>query len=180
MIKIIKIISPIWNSIASDERRLTSLLFAAAALVILTALASQYIGGLQPCPLCLDQRLPYYLGVPILALIYFSPTSYTKYGLLLIGALFAYGAGFGFYHAGIEYGLWAGPTTCSQASVSVPMTIDALKSALSSQAIIRCDAAAFTLFGISLAGYNFIASLGLSLIALSGSYRFWGTKPTKT
>ena len=84
MIKIIKIISPIWNSIASDERRLTSLLFAAAALVILTALASQYIGGLQPCPLCLDQRLPYYLGVPILALIYFSPTSYTKYGLLLI------------------------------------------------------------------------------------------------
>lgn len=180
MSKTTKTISPLWELIAHDEKRLSGVLFIASALVILTALASQYIGGLQPCALCLDQRLPYYIGVPILALIYLSPVQYAKYGLLMIGCIFVYSAGFGFYHAGVEYGFWAGPSACSQASASVPLTIDDLNRSLSSEAIIRCDAAAFTLFGISLAGYNFIASAGVALVALLGSRRFWRTQPTKT
>jgi len=45
------------------------LAFVLGLVTILGALGSQYIGGLQPCELCLEQRLPYYWGLPLLALV---------------------------------------------------------------------------------------------------------------
>ena len=88
------------------------MLFGAAA-VILTALAFEYIGGYMPCPLCLQQRYAYYVGIPLLFI-----------GLVLIGAdrpraaalvfavvaiAFLGNAGLGVYQAGAEWKLWPGP-----------------------------------------------------------------------
>ena len=153
------------------------LLALGAGAIILVALASQHFGGLKPCALCLQQRLPYYVGVP-LALIaacvaHKQPTA--ARGLFLpLMVIFALGAGLGGYHAGVEYGWWAGPQNCigiGGIGDTAPETIEQLLQQLKTSQLVRCEAAAFTLFGISMAGYNFIASLGLAGLALFGLCR---------
>ena len=85
----------------------------AGTAVLATALISEVWGGLVPCALCLQQRWPYYVALPLAALIWAgaasAPTALR--GLLVpVGVIFALGAALGFYHAGVEYGLWAGPS----------------------------------------------------------------------
>ena len=150
-----------------DLRARIGLVFALAALVIGAALASEIFAGLTPCALCLKQRVPYYLALPLLGLAYF----YAPFGklasrglLVTVGVVFLSGAGLGAYHAGIEYGFWAGPATCGGGG-AMASSPQALLLALESQSLVRCDAPAWSLFGISLAGYNALASLGLAAIA---------------
>ena len=69
-------------------------------------------------------------------------------------AILASGA-IGAFHAGIEYHWWEGFTTCSQtAGGGSGNALDDLLNA----PLIRCDTAQWTLFGISLAGFNAIFS----------------------
>ena len=151
-------------------RRRIGLVFVLAALVIGAALASEIFAGLTPCALCLKQRVPYYLALPLLGLAYVY-TPYAKLasrGLLVtIGVVFLFSAGLGVYHAGIEYGFWAGPATCGGGG-AMASSPQALLLALESQTLVRCDAPAWSLFGISLAGYNALASLALAALAFGG------------
>jgi disulfide bond formation protein DsbB len=151
-------------------RRRIGLVFVLAALVIGAALASEIFAGLTPCALCLKQRVPYYLALPLLSLAYVY-TPYAKLasrGLLVtIGVVFLFSAGLGVYHAGIEYGFWAGPATCGGGG-AMASSPQALLLALESQTLVRCDAPAWSLFGISLAGYNALASLALAALAFGG------------
>ena len=144
------------------------LVLALATLVMGADLASEIFAGLTPCALCLKQRAPYYLSLPLLALAYFY-TPYAKLasrGLLMtVGLVFLASAGLGIYHAGIEYGFWAGPATCGGGG-AMASSPEALLAALENQSIVRCDAPAWTLFGISLAGYNALASLALAALCL--------------
>ena len=43
-------------------------LAVAMAATVGSALAFQYIGGYIPCKLCYEQRIPYYIGVPVMVL----------------------------------------------------------------------------------------------------------------
>ena len=145
-----------------------ALVFLVALLVISTALMSEIWGGLLPCALCLKQRLAYYVGLPLLVLAFWhAPRApLAAHGLLLtIGILFVANAMLGFYHAGIEYGWWLGPASCGGGGAQA-LDTNALFEALQSSSMVRCDAPAFTLFGISLAGYNLLASLVLAGLAL--------------
>lgn len=151
-------------------RRRIGLVFVLAALVIGAALASEIFAGLTPCALCLKQRVPYYLALPLLALAYvYAPyAKLASRGLLVtIGVVFLSSAGLGVYHAGIEYGFWAGPATCGGGG-AMASSPQALLLALESQTLVRCDAPAWSLFGISLAGYNALASLALAALAFGG------------
>lgn len=144
-----------------------ALTFALIFIVITTALASEIYGGLIPCALCLKQRVPYYLALPLLALAFWHAPKgrLAAHGLLRsIGVIFLIGAGLGIYHAGIEYGSWAGPATCGGGG-GLATSTDALFKALETGSMVRCDAPAWTLFGISLAGYNAIASLAIAVLA---------------
>jgi len=135
--------------------------------VITLALLSEYVGGLLPCALCLKQRWPYYLAVPLLSLafIYAPHSRDAVLGLLrTVGVIFIAGAALGFYHAGMEYGAWAGPDSCGGGGAQAESTA-ALFDALTEGKMVRCDAPAFTLFGISLAGYNMLVSLVLAGLA---------------
>jgi len=149
-------------------RQQIALTFAPAFIVIATALASEMYGGLIPCALCLKQRVPYYLALPLLALAYWHAPKrpLAAHGLLrAMGVVFLIGAGLGIYHAGIEYGSWAGPATCGGGG-GLATSTEALFKALESSSMVRCDAPAWTLFGISLAGYNALASLAIAFFAL--------------
>ena len=87
--------------------------------VIVTALAFQYIGGYQPCPLCLQQRWAYYAAIP--ALFVGADSARRASGrigpagalLLLISLAFLANAALGIYHAGAEWKFWPGPDTAA-------------------------------------------------------------------
>ncbi|TIX01562.1 MAG: disulfide bond formation protein B, partial [Mesorhizobium sp.] len=101
------------------QRTLTALFLAVAmAATVGSALGFQYLGGYIPCHLCLEQRTPYYIGVPLMVLaaiasMLHAPAWLTR-GLLAVGGLLMlYGLYLGVYHSGVEWQWWAGPTDCT-------------------------------------------------------------------
>jgi disulfide bond formation protein DsbB len=153
---------------------------AAAAIVVATAGAATILGawffqyglGLKPCPLCLEQRYPYYFAIP-LAVMVLAGTSVDASRRVLLAALFViavgmlWNAGLGTYHAGVEWKWWAGPAECSGELGGLGSTNDLLKQ-LESISLVRCDEAAWRFLGLSLAGYNVLISLALALVAACG------------
>ena len=110
----------------------------APAVVLLLGLATilgawgfQLIGGYVPCKLCLEQRVPYYIGLPVALaalLAAFAGAKPTVVRLLLIvaGLIFAFDIYLGTYQAGAEWKLWAGPTDCGGGSGRTQSTADLL------------------------------------------------------
>ncbi len=134
----------------------------------------QYLGGLQPCPLCLYQRWPWWIagGLAILALLFARQLRFRR-ALSTLGALAVLaGAGIALYHAGIEQLWWAGPTSCTGAAT--PQTLEALRAQIFATPVIRCDDIPWSLFGISMAGYNALASFATGGGALWLSQRSAG------
>ena len=153
------------------ERSLSRLcLFIAVvlALVLAGAWGFQLIGDLAPCPLCLQQRWPYYAGVPLaLALALAAKQGHRRLVRLGLGALIVLLAGsaaFGIFHAGVEWGWWPGPNDCSGGR---PITSSAsdLLAQIQRTRVVACNEAAFRWLGLSLAGYNALVSLGLCALA---------------
>ncbi|MBL70577.1 MAG: disulfide bond formation protein B [Rhodobiaceae bacterium] len=145
-----------------------AMVFGLALAVISVAMLSEYWGGLIPCALCLKQRVAFFVAVPLLALafIYARHAPLATRGLLTtIGIVFLANACLGFYHAGIEYGWWLGPASCGGGGAQA-LDTGALFEALQNSSMVRCDAPAFTLFGLSLASYNVFACLVLAGLAL--------------
>lgn len=145
-----------------------AMVFGLALAVISVAMLSEYWGGLIPCALCLKQRVAFFVAVPLLALAYIyarhAPLA-TRGLLTTIGIIFLANACLGFYHAGIEYGWWLGPASCGGGGAQA-LDTGALFEALQNSSMVRCDAPAFTLFGLSLASYNVFACLVLAGLAL--------------
>ncbi len=142
----------------------------AMAIVVITALGFEHIGGYIPCKLCLEQRMPYYLGAPLALLAALSsqmkwPACLTR-GLLAIGGLLmAYGLATAVYHAGVEWAWWAGPTDCTAAATNVTTNANDLLGDLNALKPPSCDKAALRILGLSMAGWNVPASLALMLAA---------------
>jgi disulfide bond formation protein DsbB len=143
-------------------------LVAAASIATLAgAWGFQLIGGLAPCPMCLEQRWAYYAAIPVCLLILFLRRGSRDSGLsrLALGlcglAIFAGGV-YGAYHAGVEWKWWPGPNTCS-AGADFSNDPDGLPD-LTKPPVVPCDEAAWRLFGISLAGYNVLISLALTML----------------
>lgn len=141
----------------------------------------QLVVGLPPCPLCLEQRYAYYFAIPLAVLVLLG-LSYGASRKVLVAALavialgMAWNAGLGAYHAGVEWKFWAGPQDCS-GSLSDLGTAGGLLDKLKSIRVVRCDEIPWSFLGISLAGYNALISLLLSLIAAWGAWRAWHTLP---
>jgi disulfide bond formation protein DsbB len=127
------------------------------------AYIGQYWGGLFPCEMCWWQRYPHFLAV-FLALLAW-PVTHSLSRRLLVGlaaiAIIISGL-IGGFHAGVEYGWWDGLSACSSPATG---TGDDLLRNIMNAPIVRCDIAPWTLLGISLAGYNFLAS---SIAGLAG------------
>lgn len=131
----------------------------------------QYVLKYQPCPLCLEQRTPYYVVIPLAVLLGLAaprlPRSMMMVGLVLAGLVMLVGAGLGVYHAGVEWQFWPGPTDCS-GSFSAGSAADLLREAATTP-VVRCDQAAIRILGLSLAGWNVVAALVMAAIAFVGA-----------
>ncbi len=155
------------------EAMAAALVAAIGFLAIAGALVIEHGFGYVPCMLCLWQRWPYYLGVPLAALVALVALQGTnpvlvRAELVLIAATFLVGAGLGVYHAGVEWGFWLGPAACGGGSVS-PTNAGGLMAQMQATRIVPCDAAAFRILGLSLAGWNALVCLGLAGIAAWGA-----------
>ena len=123
----------------------------------------QYVEGLAPCDMCLWQRYPHMVVVAaglIAVLAYAWPRLAFVFTLTAITALFAT-AGIGVYHFGVEQHLWEGPQTCS-GRIPAGLSAAELKRYLLSARMVRCDQPAWSLFGVSMAGWNALFSGGLA------------------
>ena len=132
--------------------------------ILVTVFTSQYGFGLRPCQLCLYQRVPYGVSIflALLALGLRLDAKKTSWVLWLCGLTFVVGAGLGLYHTGVEQHWWAGPTSCS-GGLGTVRSVEDLAALLSKPIDIpSCDKIAWQLFGISMAGYNMLASLALA------------------
>ena len=157
---------------------------SAAAIIVAVGLATmggffffEYGLGYPPCPLCLDQRMAFYVSVPLAALLWLGASFGAARKVLLLGflvivALMIWNAGLSTYHAGVEWKLWAGPTDCSGPLNSLG-SAGSLMQKLQSIRVVRCDEAAWRLFGISLAGYDVLVSLFLAVVAGAGAKAAW-------
>jgi len=121
--------------------------------------------GLVPCEMCWWQRYPHYVAILIALSAFLVKDRRARLGLVLLAALaVAVSGGIGVFHAGVEYKWWQGITACT-AQVHGSNPLEMLNDALR-RPLIRCDVPQWTLFGISLAGFNAIFSLtGAAVIA---------------
>ena len=131
------------------------LAFFIPAALLGGALGSQYLGGLFPCEMCHWQRWPHYAAL-VLALLAF-PTG-SRILVILAGLAIIASGLIGVFHAGVEYGWWEGLTRCSAVAAS-GSSADVLAEILATP-MIRCDEVQWSLFGISMAGWNAIFSIG--------------------
>jgi disulfide bond formation protein DsbB len=149
-----------------------SALFLAAAMaaVVGAALGFEHIGGYIPCKLCLEERIPYYAGVPVMLLAALASRSsapgwITRVLLAVGGLLMTYGLALAVYHSGVEWSWWQGPTDCTAASTGPQSSASDLLATIDKVTPPACNEAAGRFLGLSFAGWNAVASLILAAIA---------------
>lgn len=150
----------------SRNKALVAVAGAGSAALLLGALVFQYY-GFAPCKLCIWQRWPHGVAIAIALLFLLVPNRLLAWlgGLVLLG-----GAGVAFYHVGVEQSWWQGPQSCSAGGTQGLSTGELLDQILAAP-VIRCDEIAWSLLGISMAGWNGLASLGLASFWLKAGSR---------
>ena len=161
---------PFWRANAAATAALVVAL--AGVATVASAWFFELVLRLKPCPLCLEQRWPYYFGIPLALIVALAawrgaPRMIVTVGLAALALLMLWGAYLGIYHAGIEWGWWAGPQECSGPAALGPAA-DFMKR-LENLNITRCDEASWRFLGLSLAGYNALISAALAAIAVWGA-----------
>lgn len=154
---------------------LTTRPLGAAGLLLMAAAISiawgfEIIGGLIPCALCLEQRVPYYAAIPtaLVALVLFGRWRLAARFLFAVAAvLMVLGAGLGVYHAGAEWAFWAGPNTCGVVDAEV-RDAASLLSALEETRLVTCTQDTGRVLGLSFAGWNVVAA-GSAAVLLAGA-----------
>lgn len=156
-----------------DRWPLFALVASGAMLAI--AHAFQSFGGLAPCELCLKQRAVYWVAAAIAALALVAVRA--PGGLRLrrasgwvLALVFLVGAGVAAYHAGAEWKFWPGPASCSGGGT---VTVAALKDLMNGGGVTMpaCDKPAWVFLGVSMAGWNVVASLILTGLSAAAAAR---------
>jgi disulfide bond formation protein DsbB len=138
-------------------------LFVPAALLA-GAFGSEHFGGLSPCEMCWWQRYAHFVGLAF-ALVAYAFARMPDRGRSLVWlaalAIFASGA-IGAYHAGVEAGVFEGFTQCT--ATETGGGAEAILERVLNAPLVRCDEVQWSLFGISMAGWNAIVSIGFALV----------------
>ncbi len=149
-------------------RLLAGLLGLASALCLAIALWFQHVAGLEPCPLCLDQRWAHgaAIGVAAVSVVFMAP----RRAAIMLAALaltFLAGTAIAAWHVMVEWH-WVASPGCSTPEFG-DMSVDSFLS----MDVVRCDEIAWSMAGVSMAGWNAIVSLMLAAAAITGSLVSW-------
>ena len=138
------------------------------ALLLGTALISQYGFGMMPCKLCLWQRVPYGVAIALGIALFFmvEKQPFVKIILGLIIVTFLGNAGLALFHVGVEYKWWTFNSECVNEIFKPKATIDEMLASLRAAPVVRCDERHPFLFGMTMAFYNIVVCLGLAVIGM--------------
>ena len=149
-------LAPPQTLVESRDPTRARLVALAAPLVLLGgALLSQYVGGLYPCEMCWWQRYAHGAALILAALAFTAPAPGNRARALtaLAALAIAVSGAIGAFHAGVEYHWWEGLTRCTSTGAGSLGDIMSIP-------LVRCDQSQWNLYGVSLAGFNAILSLG--------------------
>ena len=138
--------------------------FLISSLMLISAFYLEYFHGALPCDLCITQR--WFHGAIIaysFIIILIVKKILISINLLMLGGaiLWLSSSLAGLYHFGIEMSFWTGPDGCSS---NIDFSKDTLTYLLN-KSPIKCDEVMFEIFGLSLAGWNALASFFVFLLA---------------
>jgi len=155
------------RAIPSSETRNLALIFLGMCVVILSALAFEHVGGYIPCKLCLQQREPWYAGIPVMGIALTAvflkwPNRIARAFVLIAFLLMLYSLFLGVNHSGVEWGWWEGPGDCGVVEGGISGNVNDLLNQLETTTPPSCDKAALRVLGLSFAGWNAVASLVLA------------------
>jgi disulfide bond formation protein DsbB len=151
------------------RRGLVALAALGAASLLGGAFFFQYVMDLPPCPLCIWQRWPHAAAIALTLMALLLP-GLAPLAVPLAALALLIGAGIAGYHVGVEQGWWDS-ATCGTPDITGQSAADLLR-ALQETPMVACDEVVWSLFGISMAGWNGIASLGLvALLVVAMSLR---------
>ncbi|MGF9762089.1 disulfide bond formation protein B [Microvirga sp. 0TCS3.31] len=136
-----------------------------AAATVGGALVFEHVFGYVPCKLCLIQRNPYYIAIPLGLAAALLPPRWTRAGLWFLAVIFLVSAGLGAYHSGVEWGFFAGPSDCGGGAGAGAGNVGDFLNQLQNTRVVSCTEAAWRFLGLSLAGWNVLISLGLAAFA---------------
>ena len=137
-------------------------IFIVSVCVVIFVHYLEYI-GFTPCQLCIYQRWPWYLIIFLSLISIFYDKKIYPYNKFIIFLFFVGSTAYAGWHAGIEWAFWEGPSTCTTGTNKIDSHDNLLENIQSIQSFVPCNEASFRFFGISLAGYNFISSLIMSI-----------------
>ena len=150
--------------------------FVISAAMLGVAHGFQTFGHLAPCHLCLQQREVYWAALGVsglagLAMALRLGARAPRIASVILAAIFAYGVYLAGFHAGAEWKWWPAPVTCASGGPAVTAAdIKALLAGAGAKAP-ACDRAPWRFLGLSMAGWNFVASLGLVGLSLAAAAR---------
>ena len=150
-------------------------LLVASVAILAAAFAFQLLGGLQPCELCLWQRYPYGLVIGLAGVglgLTRAGVAQSRLVIILVvcAIVLLIGAGIAAFHVGVEQTWWQGTAACA-GNLSATTSIDDLRQKLLAAPVVRCDDIAWSLFGISMAGYNVLMAGALGAGGLIAAWR---------
>lgn len=150
------------------DRTLSAWLVFGLAFGALAGAWSFQAAGYAPCELCLAQRWPYDIGVPLAAFVALlanrAPQVWVRSGLALLAVIFLGSMVFGIYHTGVEAHIWEGPTACTGSATTAANMKDFLKQ-LQHVDVVRCDVVSLHVLGLSLATWNALISALIAALA---------------
>jgi disulfide bond formation protein DsbB len=154
-------------SVIGATRPFFLLVFAACAGALALALAGQYVFGLEPCILCLQERLPLAAGGVIALAMVALPTSarLRRLALGLLVLAFAGNALLAGYHVGVEQHWWESPGCTAEDTAAAAASLQDLLAAARQPGRPPCDQPQWALFGLTLAAYNGLFNLALAALA---------------
>ncbi len=162
-----------------DHPRLAPALIVAVSLgALAAAVISQYWGGLQPCVLCMYQRYAYLgaIAFGLIALIAGPRSNPRRAAVALAGLAFLTGAAIAAFHVGVEQLWWRGTSECHAPVFDPNAAIADLRKQLLGTRFVPCDEVQWSLFGISMAGYNALASLGFAVASFRAAFHTKGPR----
>ena len=133
--------------------------------MLLSAFYLEYFHGALPCDLCITQRWFHgaIISYSFIIILIINKTLISNKLLVLVGAILWLSSSLaGLYHFGIEMNFWTGPDGCSS---NIDFSKDTLTYLLN-KSPIKCDEVMFEILGLSLAGWNALASFFFFLLAI--------------
>ena len=141
------------------------------SLALIAALAFQHFGELAPCALCIDQRKAWGAAILLAALsMWAEGKSRIAVSLLMLGlaALAALGGALiALFHVGVEQKWWEGTAACGGAIDFSSGSIADIRDQMLAAPVVRCDEVAWSMLGISMAGWNGLIAFATGATALN-------------